>query len=346
MKVLFRVDGSANVGLGHLMRCLALAQALNKRKAEVHFVVSPSTVPLCRERHDWVGQIHSLEPDLQPLEELQHIKHLVKKLGVTLLVLDGYQFDENYRKAFRQLSAWIACFDDANLPGNLHCDLVINGASKEVKNVYAKTASNAVLCVGPEYRVLRQEFSELSRIPFEHRRSLTLVMGGSDPANLTLPLLRELEKVAFNGPIRVITGAAYPWFKELSNMLQQSPLSVQHLHDCQTMGDAFSHSRLTVSAAGSSQFELACAGSPSLLVMVADNQREASYQGAQQGWCEVIDMRANHELTRLFNTIQTLWEDPNTLEKMSLLAYQHGDGEGAERVVDAFYKMWIEGKGQ
>ena len=93
-----------------------------------------------------------------------------------------------------KIGGWVACFDDANLTENLHCDLVINGASKQVKEVYGKTAPEAVHCVGPEYRVLRQEFTELPELSFEQRGSLTLVMGGSDPANLTLPLLNKLQQ--------------------------------------------------------------------------------------------------------------------------------------------------------
>ena len=342
MNILFRVDAGPDIGLGHLMRCLALAQALVDRQAEVYFCVSESTLPLCRARHDWVGRVHVLESHLNASDELEVLEAFVVKHNVALVVLDGYHFDQPYRRKLAGFSCKVACFDDGNFTGRLHCDLVINGASERSGKIYQQGAEGAVKCVGEQFRVLRREFSNLPAVAIDSRHSLTITLGGSDPKNLTIPLLVELEKAGFAGQIRVLTGAAFPHLNQLKAFLQDSQLTVQHIHDCQQVADVFLNARLTISAAGSSQFELMCAGSPAILLVVADNQRQATQQAATQGWCKTMNVNDSSDTQQIARLAIELWQEQRRLQQMSFKAYDHADSRGAERVVEAIHAMLME----
>jgi UDP-2,4-diacetamido-2,4,6-trideoxy-beta-L-altropyranose hydrolase len=342
VKVLFRVEGNHAIGLGHIMRCLALAQSLVAQRHEVIFAISERSLPLCQSRVVILGKVVTL-PNSCSDSEAQWLTKQCEDLAVDWLVLDGYEFQQDYRFALRSAVFKLAVFDDINDSGALYADLVINGAPNAELINYQQTAANAVLAVGEYYRILRPEFLQLADKSWSGRNCMTLMFGGSDPLNLTLSLLNLLEKSALSMPIVVITGAAYGHLANLEKWLTTSTLAIQHLHDCQNMAEVLSKTCLAVSAAGGAQFELLACATPAILLVTAKNQLFASQQAAQQGWCEVINLEQT-SITALAEQCINLWQQPQKLQHMHQQALTLTTHDGAKHIVELMAQDLVSDK--
>lgn len=344
-RVYFRVNAGKQIGLGHLMRCQALAQALaqalDEQGVDCLFLVNPEAEPFCRSRHDWVGRIQIIPTDLEIQQEPAWIAAFLNARSTEALVLDGYQFSADYRAALKQNHIPLVLFDDNNDSGPLHGDMVINGASNAAALQYDLTAPQAELCLGAEYRILRQEFIVKPEVSWSKRNSLTLVFGGSDVLGLTLNILRELDKRQVTFPVRVMTGAAYSQHQQLNSLIHQSHLAIQHLADCQQVADIFCHSRLVVSAAGGTQFELLACHTPSVLIAVAENQLNATEQAAGQGWCEWKNFTVEQNITGLVDRLCELWGDEKRLSEMHQKTRLYADLDGANRVIERLSRLKV-----
>tara|TARA_R110002153_G_scaffold136036_1_gene285809 strand:+ start:9439 stop:10476 length:1038 start_codon:yes stop_codon:yes gene_type:complete len=331
IRVVFRVEGEPSIGLGHVMRCMALAQSLVKCGHEVFFFMSQGSKHFCRNRTDWPAAILPITDMDKSLEPEWLVKQCTN-LQADWLVLDGYQFDQAYRQSLQSNKFKFAVFDDMNNSGALYADMVINGAQNAGLNGYQLTAPKALLAIGRDYQVLRQEFLQLSNPKWSERNNLTIMFGASDPTKLTLLTLQSLHKVNASMPITIITGGAYDGLHELTDLIKNSNLHLTHHHDCQNMATVLTNTKLAISAAGGSQFELLACATPSILVVVADNQKNASQDAASQGWCQVVyseDLSA-HELV-----IQclSLWQQPELLQSMHKKALQLPVVDGALNIV-------------
>jgi UDP-2,4-diacetamido-2,4,6-trideoxy-beta-L-altropyranose hydrolase len=342
VKVLFRVEGNHAIGLGHIMRCLALAQSLVAQRHEVIFAISERSLPLCQSRVVILGKVVTL-PNSFSDSEAQWLTKQCEDLAVDWLVLDGYEFQQDYRFALRSAVFKLAVFDDINDSGALYADLVINGAPNAELINYQQTAANAVLAVGEYYRILRPEFLQLADKSWSGRNCMTLMFGGSDPLNLTMSLLNLLEKSALSMPIVVITGAAYGHLANLEKWLTTSTLAIQHLHDCQHMAEVLSKTCLAVSAAGGAQFELLACATPAILLVTAKNQLFASQQAAQQGWCEVINIEQT-SITALAEQCINLWQQPQKLQHMHQQALTLTTHDGAKHIVELMAQDLVSDK--
>ncbi|WP_293748634.1 UDP-2,4-diacetamido-2,4,6-trideoxy-beta-L-altropyranose hydrolase [uncultured Paraglaciecola sp.] len=331
MRVAFRVEGEPEIGLGHVMRCLALAQRLVASGHQVFFFMSPRSEYFCRNRADWVGDIlciSNIDNQLEP----EWLGKQCTELKVNWLVLDGYQFDQNYRHTLQSDTYNLAVFDDMNNSGALYADLVINGAPNAASHNYQVTAPNALLAIGQDYQVLRQEFLQSVHNEWQERQNLTLMFGGSDPKKLTFSVLQSLQKLSSSIPITVITGAAYDGLQDLVDLIKTSALDITHLHDCQNMASVLVNTKLALSAAGGSQFELLACATPSMLVVVAENQKNASQEAANQGWCKVFnvdDLNADELAMQCIS----LWQQPGLLGLMHQKALEFPVVDGAKNIV-------------
>jgi UDP-2,4-diacetamido-2,4,6-trideoxy-beta-L-altropyranose hydrolase len=337
-KALFRVDANPEIGLGHLMRCLALAQHLVEKHVAVTFAVFSSSLPFCRGRGDWVGDIYAI-PEEQAADNGEHFKNYINRHQFDWVILDGYTFSPKFRQMVSESCAQLAVFDDENNSGHLYADVVINGSSKQATEGYKLTAPLAKLCVGEEYRVLRSEFTQLTPMPWKQRQFLTIVFGGSDPFNMTIPLLLSLESLNSDKagsvfpPIKVLTGPAYSKRQELENLVDSLKLNVEHIHDSQCISSVLNESMLVISAAGGTQFELLACHTPAILVIVAENQRLATLATQKQGWCRVMSNDAE-SLQQICHLAQCLCQDPHVLNDMHQKAKIHADTKGTERIID------------
>jgi UDP-2,4-diacetamido-2,4,6-trideoxy-beta-L-altropyranose hydrolase len=370
MQLFFRVEGNENVGLGHIMRCFALSQAAQGDNIEVVFICNQASKNFLLSRHQWHGKIVVIDDshwnpsaivDLRSernKHEIEFIKKCMLRFALNkyaqsrqMLVLDGYQFDHSYQKALSKVGIHFAYLDDINTfleQKKMHvANIVINGAASARQLGYEKNTPNSRLCLGTQYLLLRPEFINLPLIPIANRRSLLICFGGADLQKHTENILWALSKLKFQCPVTIVTGAAYKDQAQLVNRIKDGFLSydtvkqkismpIQYIHDAQNMADIMMHSRLCISAAGGSQFELMRCYTPSFLVVVADNQMPAATESSKQGWCASVDWRHQFDYIGLAKQVVASYADTESLMVKQVRAYECAENEayyGADNVL-------------
>jgi UDP-2,4-diacetamido-2,4,6-trideoxy-beta-L-altropyranose hydrolase len=336
MKLFIRAEGNPNIGLGHIMRCYALAEVCQLLNIPVCFLCSQQTSDFLKSRSDFNIVIITLENTQQTASDSKTTSDLDELIAAlshdTVLLLDGYQFDSIYQQAIKHAGIKFAYFDDINAfyqSGLKHCaDIIINGADSALSLKYELNATDSKLCLGGEYLLLRQEFHNLHPTAIGERDSLLINFGGADTHNYSTQLLLELEKQGFSAPVKVVTGAAFQHKESLNRCLQDdlsaSPMQIQHIHDAQQMAILMQNTRLAVCAAGGTQFELLACTTPSILVVVADNQLPASQYAAKQGWCDIVEWQKQVDISALAAKIVTDWQNQAEIQlKFNKARQQH-----------------------
>ncbi len=328
-RLVFWVEASQSAGVGHLFRCMALAQAAEEQGLESVFVLTPEAAEIARAQHEWNFVVHTCNSD----QQVSELRQQLSLSGTSVLVLDGYTIPIQQARELAIQADLTMVMDDGECRLTELADIIVNPATTHLNTDYHRAAPRAALCTGRDYRLLRIGFRHWEPIPFEQRHGVVMCFGGSDPAGLTANFIAAFEQAGADMPVRVITGPANTQLAAIKEACRSASFPAQHIHDCQDMPAAWGHARLAVSAAGGSQFEIGVCQTPALLITVADNQLAASEQAASEGWCEV--MSAGQPVERLANRALALYEDGSTLSEMHHKAGQYYDARGAERVLTA-----------
>lgn len=366
MQLFIRAEGNPSIGLGHIMRCYAFAETCQAFDIPVTFLCSQESSEFLKSRRGFTSAVIDVDSNLcvskasnddsQSEHFASALVELVPDLVKTdsVLLLDGYQFDYVYQCTLKKLGVKFAYFDDINTfyqheqHNNLQhqADIIINGAESARTLHYEANAQQSKLCLGNDYLLLRREFHYLIPTPYAQRHSLLINFGGADVNNYSTQLLLALDKAGFDSPVRVVSGAAFKHLSALEHCLQSdlqaSAMPVQHIHDAQEMASLMQHSRLAVCAAGGTQFELLACATPSILVMVADNQLPATQHAAQQGWCDICEWQDRIDIDALVRQIITLWQDESVLQSKFESAVQEQNKlsfKGAENILNVLTEL-------
>ena len=209
MNIVFRVDSSSQIGAGHLMRCITLADELKRKNHQVTFVCRELTGNLAAlinypvltlpKNNDFQSEhlVLSLLGVTQIQDAAQTIKVIPK--NVDLLIVDNYAIDKTWHKQLRLHVKKIMVIDDlANK--QFDCDILLNQNLGSQKKYYQdKVPNDCKLLLGCDYALLRPEFSKLRRQALEKRKNTTKIknilvsMGGSDNNNVTYEVLQQLD---------------------------------------------------------------------------------------------------------------------------------------------------------
>ena len=330
---LFRFDASTQIGLGHAYRCLALIEYLALHRATQCLIIVKQ---LPEYLHHKLAEFSATVVTLNDSEnEITEIEKLSQKYRSQLLILDGYQFDQCYRQSLAEMKLKIICFDDTNPFEKLYCDGVINALPFASTLGYQNSAPNASLLLGLQYSILREEFIRTYQIPFGQRTKLLVNFGGSDPANLTRPiieLLASYQDVIKPEDLLVVTGSAYLQFEKVNDFCLQA--GIEHIHNCQNMAEQLSKCKMAVCAPGSMVYELSYCAVPTIFLTIADNQRLSALAHQNIGWCKVLDGLRENSVELATELLVSLWQDRNTLLGMSSIAKNVNDGQGVARIID------------
>lgn len=263
-KILIRTDGSPQIGFGHLVRCLALAQMLKDDFTVTFF---------CREIPDTM--IPELAKKgfsfLRISDEDQFINQIRFK---TIVVLDGYHFDNEYQKKIKAIGCKLVCIADL-YDKEYYADLIINHAPG-VKPEDYKSQPYTQLAIGPEYALLRPAFLEQAKKQrrIEKIETVMICFGGSDFKNLTASTLKIVAGFNRFEKIIIVSGSAYNYPDSL-NLLMNKDKRIIHYKsvDEKQMLSIMLESDLAIVPASGILLEVMAAGCISISGMSAENQK-------------------------------------------------------------------------
>ncbi len=346
MNIVIRVDASTQMGTGHVMRCLALAQTAQVDGIEVYFCTyhnfpAPLAQRLVMEGMNRIEIQSVAGSDSDALETIAHCQ----EWNIQWLIVDGYHFDASYQRTIKAAGLQLLVIDDYGHADRYCADLVLNQNVYADAILYPQIDSHTQLLLGCEYALLRREFwqwrddirSKVRRLEPNSPLRLLVTLGGSDPNNTTLTVLTALKDLE-GIEAKIIVGGSNPHLELLKSACDDRKDSISLYYDITNMPELMAESDLAIAAGGSTCWELAMMGIPSLLLILAENQRLNAEKLAEL--TVGINLGSDIQVTPklIAGEIDRLRQDPDRLTRMSAKAATLVDGYGANRVIDCIKK--------
>jgi UDP-2,4-diacetamido-2,4,6-trideoxy-beta-L-altropyranose hydrolase len=333
MKIAFRVDATPDIGIGHLMRCLALSEELRRRGHECFFLLKV-VHPEILERIKKFGCTPYLLPRTATLQQdLDSVIEYVFNQSIDWVITDHYQIDASYVKEIKHQGFHVLSIDD-NAQMHYYSDILVNqniGAEKLTFSAEPYTK----LLLGPSYVMLRDEL--LRRAEKRHDssvRKMVITLGGTDPDNFLLSVLHSLEDVTKDIDILAVLGPFNPHGAALHAFQQTTKMRLTLIQSPPNMADLYLQADLAISAAGSSCYELAYFGIPNLIITVAENQLSIAHEMDRQKIGIYLGEKYEVQQEYLKDKVKEFLKNQSLRKHMSENGQRLVDGEGKQRIVD------------
>jgi len=271
-RVIFRADGNSQIGLGHVIRSLALAHMLQADFLCLFAIQKPSTAIINQIKE--TGAVPVILPE--NTDYASDALYLTQKVltAADIVVLDGYHFDFEYQQIIKQATVSLVGIDDIQAYPFL-ADVIINqsgGINSENYQVQPYTK----LCLGPNYALLRAPFLEAAA---KHRsvtaiKKIFLNMGGADPENHTGRLIQLIISQYSAISLEVVIGSAFSHQEALQELISANPNITLHLNlAAEAMCRLMQSCDAAILPPSSVSYEWCSVGGLLFLHQIADNQQ-------------------------------------------------------------------------
>lgn len=362
MRIAFRTDASLEIGTGHVMRCLTLADALRERGSQCSFICRPHhghLLGLIAQRGHQILVLPTIEERTKPnpngpahaqwlktdwVTDAQHsqqsLQNQTGKAPVDWLVVDHYALDARWEYTMRPQARRIMVIDDL-ADRNHSCDFLLDqNLGRKPFDYKSFLKGNTKTLIGPQYALLSPEFALIRSQSLARRQNkpqlarLLITMGGVDINNTTGQLLNSLQtcKLPLDLHITIVMGPHAPWLAQVQAQAAQMRWSNEVLVGVSNMAQLMADSDLAIGAAGGSAWERCSLGLPSFLLVLAKNQLVGAMALQKEGAAIVFE--SDRQIVEFLGRSQTTSFLRGVLEKMSYAAAAVTDGEGCARIVD------------
>jgi UDP-2,4-diacetamido-2,4,6-trideoxy-beta-L-altropyranose hydrolase len=329
-RILFVVDAGPTVGGGHVMRSLTLARALEAQGATCIFVGPPAVSELL--------DAFSPETPRIPAEDLAAA---TVRESFEAIVFDHYALSEPDHRAMAQGRPVLVIDDLANRP--LGADVVLDSGPERKAADYLGLAPEAArLLLGPSYAPVRPEFSALREPALAWRgepvQRVLVSMGLTDVGGVTARLVDLLRPRVQDIGIDVVLGGQAPSLPGLAKIARRDPRLMLHV-DTPHMARLTAEADIGIGAGGSTTWERCTLGLPSLIVVLAENQRGAARAMAERNAALVADVAAPDFDAVFDRALVRLLRDPALRRQLAASSAEVCDGLGAGRAAETFLKL-------
>lgn len=359
LSIAFRADASTEIGTGHVMRCLTLADALRSGGAETLFisrdlpghlqdlvlarghrtvllpppsssVAAPSPPPP-----------HAAWLKVPVAQDRDQTAAVIAEHGAGWLVVDHYAIDARWQMPLRRRQPGLRLLVIDDLADRPHdCELLLDTSQPDGAERYRPLLPPACQALlGPRFALLRPQFAA-ARAQVRPRdgqlRRILVFYGGSDPDNLTAQTLAAIAHVAPAVAVDVVLGrnTSPAQRQQIEQSCAQLAQVTRHI-DVDDMAALMARADLAFGAAGVTTWERACLGLPTLTVTVALNQRGVAAAAAQRGILSWLGDAHEVTVSVLSQALRAAWQNPQMLAEQSRRALEWVDGGGAGRVCQA-----------
>lgn len=327
-RILFRVDGSKELGMGHVFRSLAIADALRESsRADVAFLMTAEHEKGLQavSRHGYPVRVAA---DGQAETYLEQIRDYAP----AILINDLQRLDGEYVRALAQLGCTTVNLVDtpADLEATEHYEQVIVSVMKEERE------TPEGFYAGPEYAILREQFRGREKLLRDEPRLLLLSFGGSDPQGLSLRALVALAALEASLEVVLVTGPAFSYGAELERLRAGlgRPLRVVHEASGAHIADLMLEADVAVCSGGMSVYEIAALGTPGLVLAQNAREDERMRAFARHGTIEYLGLGTEVSNERVHAAVRALLGDGARRRSMSAKGRALVDGLGAARAAE------------
>lgn len=364
MKVVFRCDASIQIGTGHVMRCLTLADALTTKGADCHFVCRKHEGHLLEmiKQHGYKAYDLSFEdyegnssasgikfPHANWLgasqqEDAQQCIDIIKPIQPEWLIVDHYAIDISWEKTLRPYCKKLMVIDDLADRGH-DCDILLDQTfGRHTQDYLDWVPKNCQVLCGSKYALLRPEFAQWRDYSLERRKEgqlkhLLINLGGVDKDNITTQILKGLKNSSLPEycKITVVMGSTAPWIESVKAQAEALSWKTQVKSGVNNMAELMANSDLAIGAAGSTSWERCCLGIPTIMLVLAENQRQISsnLQNANSVYPISLESDLESDLeSMIVNAVRYFTEIQGVLEEMSGNASRILDGRGSALMIE------------
>ena len=325
------------MGTGHVMRCLALAQAWQTAGGRAVLLGHLESDALRAHVSSAGVDVLLLQGQHPDPADLQQTLDSLAKLGATWLAVDGYHFDAGYNRAVKAEGYKVLVIDDrAHLPE--YCADIILNQNAGADMLSYQTAAGTRLLLGPSYVLLREEFLPYIGWHREHvtsARRVLVTLGGADPENVTQTVIEALLQTGVDDlEARVVVGPANPHASTLQKGMASQKGEIELLADPPDMPALMAWADVAVAAAGSTCWELAFMGLPSILLVLAKNQAANAERLGEDGIAVNLGWYHTKTPGGIAQALTHLLSSAEQLAELSSRGQSLVDGQGGRRVVE------------
>jgi len=343
--LVIRADAGTEIGTGHVMRCLALAQAWQDAGGSVIFLTAtriPALEKRLKSEDMSVAYLAAVPGSIDDALEVANLSH---DFGAAWIVADGYHFGADYQQKLKELGARLLQIDDYGHADHYYADIVLNQNIYASEEIYKNREPYTKLLLGTRYVLLRREFLKWRywkrEIP-DVARKILVTLGGSDPGNIALKVIDSIKMLSHSDlEVKIIAGPSNPHEASLAEAVHRSPFTVHR--SVENIPEFMAWADVAISAAGSTCWELAFMGVPSLVFVLAENQRAVAEELDEVGMA--ISLGWFHEVSEnsVAEVLSSLVHAGERRRRMSRTGTLLVDGAGADRVTQTMLARHDEG---
>lgn len=341
-RVIIRTDATRQIGVGHMMRSLALAQAWQYRGGMVTFVSYCESDGL---KSRILDEGFDFVPMCEPGGNQRDAKALVRFLDQEKnaseppwCVLDGYGFDHEYQYSIRQTGCKLLVVDDYNHLPHYHSDIIFN-QNIGANHINYVCDPDTQLLLGTKYVLLRNEFvnrerSDNHEFP-EKAVKILVTFGGADPDNVMRKVFRAFELMGDpDMDVIFVVGPASANGGFFEKAADSVPFTANVLTNVKTMSSIMARADMAVSAGGSTCWELAFMGIPFAVATIAENQRKLVLTLERENAALNLGWHENMSSLDVSRALKKMMRDRDKRKQFSEKGRNLVDGKGRGRVIE------------
>lgn len=333
-----RVDANVTIGIGHIMRCLSIAQEMRRQGEQVIFIVANTeAIEMIQKQNFPVVCLDTCWNDME--SELATLLNYIREKKVERLLIDSYYVTSYYFETLKEYVEviYIDDVDSFIYPVDKLVNYNIYASALDYEKRYQRGKLETSFALGCSFVPLRKEFSNVHRIVQDKVSKFLITSGGTDNYNVTNFILQALSKCSWFDDIEcyVVVGQFNRNREELEKRWKDT-LNVKLLFNVHDMVELMKQCDIAVTAGGVTVYELMACGLPSVMYTLADNQLSiAEHVSKRNLMTWVGDIRIDMEgcIFRMINCLEELYEDKLKRENISRLMQTTVDGKGCERLV-------------
>lgn len=338
--IAIRTDADKMRGMGHLMRCIAIAEGIGALGHESLFIIRENAKAIqVLEQNQMRYEV--LKTNVGEKEaELEELIALLQRFGIETLLLDAYDITERYLSCLHKVIR-LVYMDDMNM-FRYDVDALVNYTWKASAKQYEKhNYSNVEFLLGSRYIPVRNTFlvNRQEQIP-QKVENVLLTTGGTDPEHIVMKLMKKWDFEKYPDiKLHVIVGQYYDNKDELEDMAKRYP-QIQLYENVTNLAPIMSQCEAAISAGGTTIWELCTVGVPAIGIAFVENQKGIFPLGEDGMLAAAVDFMKDEEqaLQQVLNNAVRLLEHADYRQGLIETIKLHADGLGARRIAEYLLK--------